>query len=271
MHRAVRRQIASLDIPSSAVASSVIANTRYGCCPHRRGSSSIPALFRRRFSSTPAPPAAPKPTTAAEDAIVLTPYQKVAAGAQMSAWLAFFGLATVSGYFIIQELFPSRMNPNSLFNEAVDEITNNDQIRSRLGMPIRGYGRDHGGHREGRRNFIENVSLEDPVDGTPRLRIKFNVKGSFEHAFGFAEVRKGMPKGEWVYLMVQLSRGGEVIVVQDNRQMLRADSKEEQEAIRTLLHGSKDAAGSSFSSDDLSSSEEFKPHENHNSTTGFFK
>lgn len=104
--------------------------------------------------------------------------------------------------------------------------------------------------------------MEDPVDGTPRLRIKFNVKGPFEHAFGFAEVRKGMPKGEWVYLMVQLSRGGEVIVVQDNRQILRADSKEEQDAIRTLIHGSGseiDASGNfdfnmSSSSDNNSSS-----------------
>ena len=130
------------------------------------------------------------------------------------------------------------MNPNSLFNEALDQIRSNPDVADRLGTPIRGYGRDHGGHREGRRNFIENVSLKDS-NGTPRLRIKFNMKGPHGHAFGFAEAKKGMSSGEWVYLIVQITRTGETITVVDNRQILQAESQDEQDALRQLLQGGK--------------------------------
>lgn len=171
-----------------------------------------------------------------ESALVLTPYEKVTETARATTYLGFLALALVCGFYIIRELLPTRMNPNSLFNEAVDQINASSDVSIKLGKPIRAYGRDHGGHREGRRNFIENVKLKDK-DGTPRLRIKFNLKGQYGHAFGFAETRKGMGKGEWVYLIVQLTRTGEIITIQDNRQLLSADSKEEEDALRQLLQG----------------------------------
>lgn len=62
------------------------------------------------------------------------------------------------------------------------------QVRNRFGEPLKAFGRDGGGRREGRRNFIEHRDYVAP-DGTKRLRIRFNVEGPFGHAFVFAEVR----------------------------------------------------------------------------------
>ena len=107
-------------------------------------------------------------------------------------------------------------------------------MTSRLGLPIHGYGHDHGGHREGRRNRIEHVNLTGK-DGTPRLRIKYNIKGPSGHAYVFAEVNKGMKKNEYVYLIVQVTKTGELLKIVDNRQILSAETKEEQDALRQLL------------------------------------
>jgi import inner membrane translocase subunit TIM21 len=126
------------------------------------------------------------------------------------------------------------MSPNGLFSETLDALSENTMITTRLGTPIHGYGHDHGGHREGRRNRIEHVDLKDK-DGNPRLRIKYNIKGPNGHAFVFAEVNHDMPKGEYVYLIAQLTKTGELIKVVDNRQILRAESKEERDALRALL------------------------------------
>ncbi|DAZ96249.1 TPA: hypothetical protein N0F65_012552 [Lagenidium giganteum] len=177
------------------------------------------------------------PTTAdgrPQDALVLTPYQKVAATAQGGFWLGLVGLGMVGVYFLVRELLPNRMSPNGLFSETLDIVSENTDVTTRIGMPVHGYGHDHGGHREGRRNRIEHVNLKDK-DGKPRLRIKFNIKGPAGHAYVFAEVNEDMKKGEYVYLIVQFTKTGEVIKVIDNRQLLAAESKEEMDALRQLL------------------------------------
>lgn len=153
------------------------------------------------------------------------------------------------------------MSPNGLFSETLDLLSENTDVTTRLGMPVHGYGYDHGGVREGRRNRIEHVDLKDK-NGNPRLRyvhsllcvclivytfdrladlmrrscsIKFNIKGPSGHAYAFAEVNHDMKKGEYVYLIVQFTKTGELIKIIDNRQILQADSKEEQDALRQLL------------------------------------
>ncbi|TMW61557.1 hypothetical protein Poli38472_012748 [Pythium oligandrum] len=171
---------------------------------------------------------------APQDALVLTPYEKVTATAQGGLWLGFLGLGAAGVYFVIRELMPNRMSPNGLFSESLDLLSENTDVTSRLGMPVHGYGHDHGGRREGRRNRVEHVDLKDK-DGNARLRIKYNIKGPTGHAFVFAEVNQNMKKGEYVYLVVQFTNPHEVVTVIDNRQILSADSKEEQDALRQLL------------------------------------
>ncbi|KAF0693790.1 Aste57867_15289 [Aphanomyces stellatus] len=198
--------------------------------------STRPAPMTRRFFSenSKASPGAAHGEAAQTDAIVLTPYQKVAAGTQMGMWAGFLGLAAVCGYFIVRELFPSRMSPNSLFAEASDICLQNDLIGQRLGQPIRCYGKDYNTHKEGRRNFIEHVELKDKEGNKTRLRIKFNLKGPNGKAEVWAEVNQGMPAGEFVYLIVR-TYTGEIIKIQDQRQILQADTEEEREAMRRLL------------------------------------
>lgn len=51
----------------------------------------------------------------------------------------------------------------------------------------------------------------------------------------FAEVNHDMKKGEYVYVIVQFTKTGELVKIIDNRQILLADTKEEQDALRQLL------------------------------------
>lgn len=44
-----------------------------------------------------------------------------------------------------------------------------------------------------------------------------------------------MKKGDFAYLIVQFTKTGEVETIMDNRQLLAAESKEEEDAIRQLL------------------------------------
>ena len=49
---------------------------------------------------------------------MLTPGQKVVAGTRLTMYAGFAALAAVSAYFIGKELLPSRMSPNSVFDQV---------------------------------------------------------------------------------------------------------------------------------------------------------
>ena len=51
----------------------------------------------------------------------------------------------------------------------------------------------------------------------------------------FAEANKNMKKDEYAYLIVQVTKTGELLKIFDNRQLLAAETKEEQDALRQLL------------------------------------
>jgi len=68
-------------------------------------------------------------------------------------------------------------------------------VVARLGTPVKGYGQDHGGNREGRRNFIQSADVPGAVEGESNLRIKFNLEGPYNKAQCFAEVQKNMDQG----------------------------------------------------------------------------
>jgi len=176
--------------------------------------------------------------------IVLTPGQKVVAGTRLTMWLGIFCFASACAYYIGKELLPSKMSPNTVFDKAFDAIRENSEVKNRFGSPLKAYGRDHGGHREGRRNFIEHTEYNDKDDGSKRTRVRFNLEGKFGDAFVFAEVSSAMPSGEFVYVLVQDKRNGRVFTVIDNRSAIRAQqlsggSKEGMEAFSNLLSGGK--------------------------------
>ena len=144
------------------------------------------------------------------------------------------------------------MSPNTVFDKATAIVRQNTEVTRRFGDSIKTYGRDHGGHREGRRNFIEHTEYTDPDDGSQRTRVRFNLEGNAYNggaqAFVFAEVSNNMPSGEFVYILVQDKRNGAVITVQDNRSALLAKrlaggSQEGQDVFSRLLGGGGGVGG----------------------------
>ena len=154
--------------------------------------------------------------------MVLTPGEKVVAGTRLFFWAGALSFASICAYYIGKELIPTKMSPNTIFDKATSHIRQNTEIKRRFGDTVKTYGRDHGGHREGRRNFIEHTEYTSPDDNTQRTRVRFNLEGPYGNAFVFAEVSKDMPSGEFVYILVQDKRNGTVITVLDNRSALLA-------------------------------------------------
>jgi mitochondrial import inner membrane translocase subunit TIM21 len=136
------------------------------------------------------------------------------------------------------------MSPNRVFDRSLDIVRKDPEVIRRYGEPIKGYGRDHGGHREGRRNFIEHTEYVDQEDGSKRTRVRYNIEGRFGYAFVFAEVASNQPSGEFVYILVQDKANGRTHTVIDNRAAITASrlmgqNKEAGSAIAQLLTGGK--------------------------------
>ena len=172
--------------------------------------------------------------------LVLTPGQKVAVASRLTMWVGILGFASVCAYYIAKELMPTKMSPNTVFNGASEVIRKNAAVTRHYGEKLKFYGKDHGGHREGRRNFIEHTEYTSPDDGSKRTRVRFNVEGQFNNAFCFAEVSSEMPSGDFVYILVQDKVTGRVITVADNRaaltaQRLAGGNKETADAMQQLL------------------------------------
>ena len=183
-----------------------------------------------------------EPPTSQE--IVLTPGEKVVVGTRLFFWAGALSFASVCAYYIGKELLPTKMSPNTVFDKATNAIRQNEDVNRRFGEAFKTYGRDHGGHREGRRNFIEHTEYTSEDDGSKRTRVRFNLEGQYGNAFVFAEVSKDMDAGEFVYILVQDKRNGQVITVCDNRSALLAKrlaggSREGADVFANLLGGGK--------------------------------
>jgi import inner membrane translocase subunit TIM21 len=134
------------------------------------------------------------------------------------------------------------MSPNRVFDRSFEVVRGDPEVIRRYGDALKAYGRDHGGHREGRRNFVEHTEYTNAEDGSKRTRVRYNLEGRHGHAFCFAEVSNQMPAGEFVYILVQDKSNGRVHTVVDNRAALTAarlsaGSKEAQSAMSQLLSG----------------------------------
>jgi mitochondrial import inner membrane translocase subunit TIM21 len=172
--------------------------------------------------------------------IVLTPGEKVVAATRLSMWLGILAFASVCAYYIGKELLPTKMSPNSVFNGASQVIRDNPQVQRQYGDKLKFYGKDHGGHREGRRNFIEHTEYTNEEDGSKRTRVRFNLEGQFASAFCFAEVSNQYD--DYVYILVQDKQTGRVLTVKDNRaaitaQRLAGGNQQTADAMKQLLGG----------------------------------
>ncbi|CAM9710075.1 unnamed protein product [Hapterophycus canaliculatus] len=157
------------------------------------------------------------------------------------AGLCLLGLVLAALGATVTELWPSHMAPQSIMSHAHDVFQADPDTANHFGTPLKVYGRDNNRHREGRRNFVEHVDHEDPIDKSKRTRVRFNVEGPHGHGMAYAEAsgRGKMASGEWVYLCVQDLQTGHVITLHDNRALLmaqaQAGSDEEKNAFRKML------------------------------------
>ena len=126
-------------------------------CRLKASRSQVPKVFTRTLSDQP--PTDKSKSDGQEKVentdLVLTPGQKVVAASRLSLYLGMGAAAVACLYYIGKELIPTKMSPNSVFNNAVKILRENNDIKMRFGDTFKCYGRDHGGKREGRRNFIE--------------------------------------------------------------------------------------------------------------------
>ena len=94
---------------------------------------------------------------------------------------------------------PTKMSPNAVFDGATAKIRTNKEFKRRFGENFKIYRRDHGGHCEGRRNFVEHTEYVDvDTNESKRTRVGFNLEGQYGMAFVFVEVSDSMPSGEFV-------------------------------------------------------------------------
>ncbi len=93
---------------------------------------------------------------------------------EWGAGLAILGLVSMFLYYIVSELTPTKMGPNSIFNRAFEAVQMDPNIANHFGTPLKAYGR--GGRRGSRRNFIEHEDFTSPVDKSKRCRVRFNLQ-----------------------------------------------------------------------------------------------
>lgn len=164
--------------------------------------------------------------------------QKVAAYGMLALRLSFMVVGLVCVGFTVRELFPGRMSPNALFNEAFEVLRENEEIISLVGEEMRAFGRDVGRSTEGRRNQVDSRTYTDD-HGHRRTRVRFHVKGPKGKVVVYAEVSSLSPSNEFAYLICQDTRTGRVVTVQDNRAKMELEasstSSETRNAMQSLL------------------------------------
>jgi hypothetical protein len=77
---------------------------------------------------------------------------------------------------------------------------------------MKAYGKDGGGHREGRRNIIDSYTYR-ASDGSNRMRIRFNVKGLRGHVRVWAEVFSNNIYTVYLFLKIYKSSIFNLLVV----------------------------------------------------------
>jgi mitochondrial import inner membrane translocase subunit TIM21 len=214
----------------------------------------VSPLWQRSFSSQAKKEDEPSKSKDEEEDptkdIVLTPGEQVVVATRLSMWLGILAFASMCAYYIGKELLPTKMSPNTVFNGSSKVIRENLQVQRQYGDKLKFYGKDHGGHREGRRNFIEHTEYTSEDDGSKRTRVRFNMEGQFATAFCFAEVSNQYD--DYVYILVQDKQTGRVISVKDNRaamtaQRLAGGNAETANAMKQLLGGGGSGSGGASS------------------------
>jgi hypothetical protein len=152
---------------TSSLRPSIIISSRGS--RHSSSSSSGPRKETASSSATGATNSHESTSSSSESSssheIVLTPGEKVVATTRLFFYAGALTFASMCAYYIGKELLPTKMSPNTVFDKATAIVRQNTEVTRRFGDSIKTYGRDHGGHREGRRNnFIEHTEQRCNTD-----------------------------------------------------------------------------------------------------------
>lgn len=145
-------------------------------------------------------------------------YQEPQTAAQKVRYylLSFFqigllALAGVGMFYTGKELFPGRLGAQHLYDEVFELLRHNDEITRIVGDNIHAFG-DFGN----RNRNVMNKKYTGP-DGSERMRIRFNIKGTKGRVTVWAEVSDKIAAHEYVYIVCQDARSGRVFTIVDIR------------------------------------------------------
>ena len=129
------RHFCKIAIPRNATATaslSSLCNRRGGvvlCARNHTNNQRI--VLSRNLSSSKEDKKSSKEEEDMTKEIVLTPGQKVVAGTRLTMWAGVAVFASVCAYYIGKELIPTKMSPNTAFNNASSLVRENADVTRR--------------------------------------------------------------------------------------------------------------------------------------------
>ncbi|KAE8660704.1 putative mitochondrial import inner membrane translocase subunit TIM21 [Hibiscus syriacus] len=113
------------------------------------------------------------------------------------------GIAAAAGYSVFKELI-FQPKEYKVFNQALERIQNESQVRVRIGQPITGYGQETR-NRAARQRIPNRIYTDE--NGIEHVEVNFYIRGPHGAGKVFAEMFKDKTDNKWkyTYLIVQIN------------------------------------------------------------------
>ncbi|KAL4313440.1 hypothetical protein GQ457_01G052670 [Hibiscus cannabinus] len=113
------------------------------------------------------------------------------------------GIAAAAGYAVFKELI-FQPKEYKVFNQALERIQNESQVRVRIGQPITGYGQETR-NRAARQRIPNRIYTDE--NGIEHVEVNFYIRGPHGAGKVFAEMFKDKTDNKWkyTYLIVQIN------------------------------------------------------------------
>ncbi|KAE8696927.1 putative mitochondrial import inner membrane translocase subunit TIM21 [Hibiscus syriacus] len=113
------------------------------------------------------------------------------------------GIAAAAGYAVFKELI-FQPREYKIFNQALERIQNESQVRVRIGHPITGYGQETR-NRAARQRIPNRIYTDE--NGIEHVEVNFYIRGPHGAGKVFAEMFKDKTDNKWkyTYLIVQIN------------------------------------------------------------------
>ncbi|XVE74084.1 hypothetical protein DITRI_Ditri11bG0170800 [Diplodiscus trichospermus] len=117
--------------------------------------------------------------------------------------LAGLGIAAAAGYAVFKELI-FQPKEYKIFNQALERIQNESQVRVRIGHPITGYGQESR-NRAARQRIPNRIYTDE--NGVEHVEVSFYIRGPHGAGKVFTEMFKDKTDNKWkyTYLIVQIN------------------------------------------------------------------